>query len=195
MALWQISTPNEENCEENKHLFNFMHHITAKISKYKIRTFFSWKSGYRTKKVFLQLWLGVKPKISRVSHNYCADQEWVEFLVWRNSTSRLDWPHEPPRPYGRPLSADSCFRELIRYIVLIPSFVQNSTHIGRIIDTEAPTRWYLDIYQIGNLYEIRSVYKLKLISYQMKSGLEGWKIFWYHMIFQSEKLSTDHLQL
>ena len=45
-----VQLRNEENWEENKHLFNFMHHIMAKLSKYIIQSFFNWKSRYRTKK-------------------------------------------------------------------------------------------------------------------------------------------------
>ena len=53
--LWHSFTPNEETLEENKYLFNFMCHIMATFSRNKIRTFYSWKSGNRTKKLFLQL--------------------------------------------------------------------------------------------------------------------------------------------
>ena len=43
--LWHISTPNEDNLEENKRLFTFKCHIMAKFSRYIIRTFLSWKFG------------------------------------------------------------------------------------------------------------------------------------------------------
>ena len=38
-------------------MFTLMPHVLAKFTKYMIRTFFGWKSGYRTKIIFLQLWL------------------------------------------------------------------------------------------------------------------------------------------
>ena len=41
----------------NEPMFNFMPHIVANLTKYMIRTFFSWKSGYRTTMIFLQLCL------------------------------------------------------------------------------------------------------------------------------------------
>ena len=45
-----------KSMDENKHLLNFICHTSAKFCKYKIQTFFSWKSGYGTKNVFLQLY-------------------------------------------------------------------------------------------------------------------------------------------
>ena len=37
-------------------MFTFMPHIVTQFTNYTIRTFFCWKSGYRTKIIFLQLW-------------------------------------------------------------------------------------------------------------------------------------------
>ena len=64
--LWHYSTPNEYKWAENKPMFTFIPHIVANLAKKMIRTFFIWKSGYRTKIIFLQLCWGDCP-ISNVT--------------------------------------------------------------------------------------------------------------------------------
>ena len=55
-SLCPSSTQNDYEWEENRTMLTFMPHIVTKFSKYMIRTFFTCKSGYRTKLIFLQLW-------------------------------------------------------------------------------------------------------------------------------------------
>ena len=54
--LWHSSTQKDSKWVEKKSKFNFMPHIITKFTKCLIRTFYYWKSGYRTKITFLQLW-------------------------------------------------------------------------------------------------------------------------------------------
>ena len=55
--LWRNLTPNDYKWVDNKIMFTLMPHIATKCTKNMVRTFFRWKSGYRTKIFFLQLCL------------------------------------------------------------------------------------------------------------------------------------------
>ena len=46
-----------ELSKKHAYIYFYASYFAKKKAKYMVRTFFSWKSGYRTEKVFLQVWI------------------------------------------------------------------------------------------------------------------------------------------
>ena len=72
-------------------MYIFMHHIVTKITKYLLWTFFSWKSRYRTKKFFMQLWIRGAQVILPIKICVCYQYRVLCFL----SQSIVHWGHSP----------------------------------------------------------------------------------------------------